>query len=92
MNKELKEQAHKEFNKVLQEALHYYNGELVSISNSHIHEYLDSIIDKTVQYEQDRLLQDLEYAVKHTDNIEMKTFLYTDQIIHLITNKSDINN
>ena len=54
-------------------------------------ENIDSLIDKIVRQERERMLQDLENVVKHTDNIEMRTFLYVDQIKHLITNKSDIN-
>lgn len=53
-------------------------------------QFIDSLIEKTVQMTEERILQDLEDVVKHTDNIEMKSFLYVDQIKSLITNKSNI--
>lgn len=88
---ELKEQVHKEFNQKFVSLSDIIQKKGFTGLRDDLESFNDSLIDKTVQHEQERILQDLENAVKHTDNIEMKTFLYVDQIKSLITNKSDIN-
>lgn len=61
---ELKQQAHKEFD----EQFKYFSGhEMLQTNQGHniIKSFIDSLIDKTVQHEQDRIVGIIKQAEKY---------------------------
>ena len=113
MNKELKEQAHKEFDERFcsftlsadercNECVHKtFDGSSVAdycgSADEYIKSFIDSLIDKTVQMTEERIV---EYVTNPTRNGISSMFqlegdekyVNANQLISLITNKSDINN
>ena len=96
MNQELKEQARKEF-EINNEALllEYISRAYPSGNISKLYlEVRESLIDKTVQHEQDRIVGVIE---KNRDDYGQRPYDWhgykhaSNDIISLITNKSDIN-
>ena len=100
MNKELKEQAHKEFDekfksickkhiieKYLCDPESFYIKNAQTFVDS-LYFLIDSLIDKTVLQKQERVVEELKLS---------RMFFYAtqedkDEVVSLITNKSDINN
>ncbi len=96
---ELKKQAHKEFEKILDEIIADEENSECNVGyykESYLNR-LDSLIDKTVQMERERivaLIEKLKNNVQHTHMggcFDCSKDLILDDIISLITNKSDIN-
>lgn len=101
MNKELKQQAHKEFELVVGITS---IGETNEEHQKRIRKFIDSIIDKTVQMTEERIVglikerKDHIYQTAQRDAVNPNGYDYyrimlnsIDDIISLITNNSDIN-
>lgn len=103
MNKELKEQARKEFDErfVSEDTIDSMNsaGEECYSSVRYVNTdstddftyFIDSIIDKTVQHEQERIIGILNKHRHELDIISIDCSYWMDNTISLITNKNDIN-
>lgn len=109
MNQELKEQTHKEFDKCSIKLEWKEKPEIADILQNisdiafekqkiEVHKLLDSLIDKTVQHEQDRIVGIMEdYFNSEMEQNKGSRLVYEQlgedkiRIISLITNKSDIN-
>ena len=104
MNQELKEQAHKEFDKKFEEHKNGKNSigiQYIDAPETTFKSFIDSIIDKTVQHEQDRIVEIIEdwTPTKYTGygvspiamTLDDHKRNFSKELISLITNKSDIN-
>lgn len=125
MNEQLKQQAHKEFEKMLDypsdnnltsisdekimkenEDKHLYNSyayqeSIWEIDDEKVLSFIDSLIDKTVQQIESRLVESLKDYYDEVKNIQIGTgddktkeliaISYCIGVLSLITNKSDID-
>jgi hypothetical protein len=108
MKQELKEQAHKEFDELWKELRMKDNTSFEEIpADTQFKKLIDSLIDKTVQYEQDRIAQkvnaQLEVFFDWAEQVKAKEIghwvmmygispqEFRKSVLSLITNKSDIN-
>lgn len=84
-NQEIKNQAHKEFT----ERFVREDGLLDKYSHDEILFFIDSLIDRTVQMTEERIVEIIR-AVGHQQEDDT-IWCDMDELISLITNKSDIN-
>jgi len=90
MNKELKEQTHKEFDERFPENKPIIGGKIMKVYlNESLKSFIDSLIDKTVQMTEERIRKDV---VNHFNNTEVfygnprtEKMIYYDDALELIS-------
>ena len=98
MNKELKEQAHKEFEQLRVNDEYYCGGDYENkeMLVGEIKSFIDSLIDKTVQMTEERIWKEVKKVSWRVSSSPKREYnVHREDIKNiltsLITNKSDIN-
>lgn len=93
MNEELKEQAHKEFMNEFREDIYKTVPTDMDVKIEKVLNFIDSLIDKTVQIERERVFEIIkkEKLTWANQSIGYKAVESVEMALSEITNKSDIN-